>query len=485
MGAGFAVGVDTVPTAVLAVRVGGPLSSLRAEAAGLLQLLDNLRKSHTAPLLVFVDSLVPLLVILRQWPHPVRLVKVKSHTGCLLNERADEQAELGYEDAAQEVCPAPQKFGSLALRTRQHVRELAQECKKALPRDSAPNHSILKRVVGANTRRAACMRSTFFVRQLLHQKEGETIARVVSRCCEAEYRVWVKAMTGRYPVQTYLHRVKLVSSPNCPFCPGVRETLTHFACICPQFREARTAAHNRVRKTICTFLTKLLSKQWTIYEETPMSQTGLRLELVSAACMEAAGRPLPEHHAELVSVDRLQPDMVIVSRALKKIALVEVCRPMDESADQLAAAESRKLRTYAPLLDALRKYEADGWQIEILPWVVGVRGLLMKAPTQHVLDFLAVPGKSWDGIIEGAAIASVKAFYLLHQVRCKALHHGNQATGLSKNCDADDPSRSCNRKSKRRSDEDYNKTRRKWQQMERILHAEESLMAGGGKGCDL
>jgi hypothetical protein len=91
----------------------------------------------------------------------------------------------------------------------------------------------------------------------------------------------------------------------------------------------------------------------------------------------------------------------------------------------------------------------------------------MKAPTQHVLDFLAVPRKSWDGIIEGAAIASVKAFYLLHQVRCKALHHGNQATGLSKNCDADDPSRSCNRKSKRRSDEDYNKTRRKWQQMER------------------
>jgi hypothetical protein len=51
-------------------------------------------------------------------------MKVKGHTGCLLNERADEQAEaaeLGYDDTAQEVCPAPQKFGSLALRTRQHV----------------------------------------------------------------------------------------------------------------------------------------------------------------------------------------------------------------------------------------------------------------------------------------------------------------------------------------------------------------------------
>ena len=159
---------------------------------------------------------------------------------------------------------------------------LAQKCKKELPRDSAPNRKNLKSVVGANTRRAACMRSTFFVRQLLHQKEGEIITRVVLRCSEAEYRVWVKAMTGRYPVQTYLHRVKLVSSPNCPFCPGVRDTLTRLACISPQFQEASTAAHNRARnklKTICTFLTKLLSKKWTIYEETHMRQTPAGLQL--------------------------------------------------------------------------------------------------------------------------------------------------------------------------------------------------------------
>ena len=493
MGAGFAVGADPVPAAVLAVRVGGPLSSLRAEAAGLLQLLI-LRKTHPAPLLVFVDSLVmlnilqhwgkadfnpdpndvvhfdvilPLLEALRQWPHPVRLMKVKSHTGCLLNERADEQAELGYDDTAQEICPAPQKFGSLALRTRQHVRELVQGCNKALPRDSAPNQNIIKSVVGANTRRAACMRNTIFVRQLLHQKEGETIARVVSRCSEAEYRVWVKAMAGRYPVQSYLHRIKLVLSPNCTFCSAARETLMHFACICPQFREARTAAHNQVRKIICSSLTKSISKQWTIHEETPMGKTGLCLELVSAACMEAAGRQLPDHHNDMVSVDRLQPDLVIVSRALKKIGLVEVCRPMDEFSEQLIAAETRKMRTYAPLLDALRSYSAEGWQIEILPWVVGIRGLLVKASILKVLDFLSVPRKSWDSIVEGAAIASVKAFYSLHQVRCKALHPSNPAKGLRSTFDTDDPGRTCNRKRRRRSDEDYNNTRRKWQQMER------------------
>jgi hypothetical protein len=134
---------------------------------------------------VHFDVILPLLEALRQWPHPVKLMKVKSHTGCLLNERADEQAELGYDDTAQEVYPAPQNFGSLALRTRRTtaramVRELVQGCNKALPRDTAPNKNMIKSVLGANTRRAACMRNTIFVRQLLHQKEGETIALVVS-----------------------------------------------------------------------------------------------------------------------------------------------------------------------------------------------------------------------------------------------------------------------------------------------------------------
>jgi hypothetical protein len=40
--AGYVVGADPVPVEVLAVRVGGPLSTLRAEAAGSLQLLTRL-----------------------------------------------------------------------------------------------------------------------------------------------------------------------------------------------------------------------------------------------------------------------------------------------------------------------------------------------------------------------------------------------------------------------------------------------------------
>ncbi len=92
--------------------------------------------SHQTHLLVFVDCLVVLDILqkwgrsnfhpgpkeivhfavirkllheLRQWSGNVTLVKVKSHTGCLLNERADEQAELGRITEGPEICPGPQK----------------------------------------------------------------------------------------------------------------------------------------------------------------------------------------------------------------------------------------------------------------------------------------------------------------------------------------------------------------------------------------
>ena len=90
--------------------------------------------------------------------------------------------------------------------------------------------------------------------------------------------------------------------------------------------------------------------------------------------MIPAGRSLPDDHGDMISVGRLQPDMVLVSRILKKIGVLEICRPMDESSSQLQAATARKLRTYATLLTALKTYLDDGWQVKwmrqwFLVWV--------------------------------------------------------------------------------------------------------------------
>ena len=101
-------------------------------------------------------------------------------------------------------------------------------------------------------------------------------------------------MADQYPVQAYLHRIKQTTSAECPFCPETRETLAHFACVCPRFREGRTAAHNQVRKLISSLLVKYLHHRWELHEETPMANTGLRLNRVSVSCMEVSGRPLPD-----------------------------------------------------------------------------------------------------------------------------------------------------------------------------------------------
>ena len=65
MGAGYAIGDAPLPIRVLSAPVGGPLASVRAEAASLLQLLRDVAVSHGrhTPILIFVDCLVLLNIL--------------------------------------------------------------------------------------------------------------------------------------------------------------------------------------------------------------------------------------------------------------------------------------------------------------------------------------------------------------------------------------------------------------------------------------
>jgi ribonuclease HI len=209
MSAGYVLGAEPQPILSFSARVGGPLASTTAEAASMpvFQLLRDVRHwySNRVHLLIFVDCLVvldiirkwgrsdfhpspkeavhfavfyPLLQELRRWIGKVTLVKVKSHTGCLLNERADELAELGRQLETLEICPGPQKYGSFWLRIRPAVRKYAEKCSKSLPRDSAPIRSLLDAVVAFKTLRAVKKHSTMYVTDLLHRKEEAVISRI-------------------------------------------------------------------------------------------------------------------------------------------------------------------------------------------------------------------------------------------------------------------------------------------------------------------
>ena len=109
------------------------------------------------------------------WQH--HTAESQSHTGCLLNERADELAELGSTAEGPEICPGPQKYGSFWLRVRPETRLLAEECGKPLPRDSAPNRSLLEKVAASHALRAVRQRSTVFVTDLFDHTEGKTVSK--------------------------------------------------------------------------------------------------------------------------------------------------------------------------------------------------------------------------------------------------------------------------------------------------------------------
>jgi hypothetical protein len=169
----------------------------------------------------------------------------------------------------------------------------------------------------------------------------------------------------------------------------------------------------------------------------------------------------------MINVGRLQPDMILISQKQKRIGLLELCRPMDESPTQLQAAVDRKLQTYAPLKVALQRYPASGWTVEILPWVVGVRGLLKVSVFAPIFKFLSIPTPRRITLLEETALESAKAFYFLHQTRRAAILPQNTISG---GFATDDPGRSCNRKRKRRSVEEYVETRKKWKQMAATMH---------------
>ena len=157
----------------------------------LLGILEECGKASLNPQpndVLHFDVIFPLLNVLRQRQRPLRLVKVKSHTGFLVITRADELAEVGYSQTVQEVFSAPQKYGSLWLKVQQHFKfcALAAQCQKLLPTDSAPYQSLLKKGTGANTRRAVSKLNTTFVQQLEVRERGDECSVTVQRARERQ-----------------------------------------------------------------------------------------------------------------------------------------------------------------------------------------------------------------------------------------------------------------------------------------------------------
>ena len=140
---------------------------------------------------------------------------------------------------------------------------------------------------------------------------------------------------------------------------------------------------------------------------------------------------------ELRAVGRWRPDFLAVSYSRSKIAIVEVCRHSDVHLERLDAAYQGKLAVYGPLLTALSFYSQSGWTVQILPRVVGARGLIKKSNMCNALEFLEVPHRKQQSIIECTVQASIDALAFMHTTRFSARFAG--PSQLSSSSKADPP----------------------------------------------
>ncbi len=102
---------------------------------------------------------------------------------------------------------------------------------------------------------------------------------------------------------------------------------------------------------------------------------------------------------------------------------MDLTRPSDVFFAQLDEAYSSKTRKYGPIRSALHHYICEGWTIEILPWVIGIRGLTDTASLQKALSFLDISQQKLRDIIEDSVLASVRALAYMHKVPHSSNNH--------------------------------------------------------------
>ncbi len=81
-------------------------------------------------------------------------------------------------------------------------------------------------------------------------------------------------------------------------------------------------------------------------------------------------------------------------------------------------AYERKKTKYQDLASTLReRFGHQGWKVQVLPWVVGVRRVLHMEGIEQAMAFMDVPAAKRKGLLRKSAVASLEALEYLHRVR--------------------------------------------------------------------
>jgi len=215
------------------------------------------------------------LLRLRRRRAVTKLVKVKSHSGLLMNERADALADLGGASEDEPHWPGERKEDPLRLSPRHSV----SSAYAPFPDHLVCDKQLVRRASEGVERDAALARNTVFSREMLQDPTNcNAILTAIPCQPDSMVRSCMQVTCGLYPTMARLHRVFPAKYPSakCAWCSAnVPETLCHFASVCSRFHHALTASHNRAWQVIVRDLKRSASPGWQFFIETAVADTGL------------------------------------------------------------------------------------------------------------------------------------------------------------------------------------------------------------------
>ncbi len=237
-------------------------------------------------------------------------MKVKSHIGMPLNERADQMADVSPSGTTAVV--QVEAVATMPIRLRRRPGDEPGAGDKDGEGGPGPSRQGRTRPGGGTSKPDGNSDTQWSchpqeVRRLVHQVVHERVDELVQAsdtiwnqfvlrgpvaepalACQAhlsspQTRVWYQLSAGIYPTYTYLARIGLQPTPNCPFgCPYMPvETAGHFLCRCPAFHDARTKAHDSAWEETLQLLTAQLPSTEQVFVNTPLQALPLQFTVVS------------------------------------------------------------------------------------------------------------------------------------------------------------------------------------------------------------
>jgi ribonuclease HI len=371
--------------------VGGPPSSLRAEAAalylllletppfcqltvlmdslGLLQTLQRWGRLDFSPrpeVQKHLDIICPILELLAARSETTTFVKVKSHSGVPLNEAADVLADMGTE-SPEFMCEYDSQGAKLTPFT----------CLGEV----IPNLNTFLREAQADLLRKQLVATDGIMsRGFLSPVRGQRFLEKAKRSMRyGERRRLLQNLGGVFPCNHWRHRIGLSASPDCPLCCSL-DHFSHRVLTCGAMADAITAAHDTIWSDLFGLITAHLPADWKSWKDKVISTTGI-------PCCDLA---------------HLKPDGVLLHEPSKVIYVLEFKRASDFFPDSFERGFLRKFIRYQPLVEALEAAN-PGWDVQLTVFCLGDRGLLEE---ERWLDNWSILGLPASGFLPFATTAA-------------------------------------------------------------------------------